>query len=149
MRTSNNAADRHEDPAACRRQGVVLLMLLAGDARTNRVRNKFWRAPRAISVGHQQVRRPQALVTRIWSRGFRIWMKKGGCPVRFSARPYQRHETVTFNLPRSTSRRLVAVRNAAFFYCILVFSRRYFRCRQFANLQRHDAGRGRIAAIAS
>jgi hypothetical protein len=35
------------------------------DTRTNRVRNTFWRAFRAISVFHQQVRRPQALATRI------------------------------------------------------------------------------------
>src|SRR5207245_2203529 len=45
-------AARREDPAAYRRACVALLMLLA-DARTNRVRNKFWRAPRAISVGQQ------------------------------------------------------------------------------------------------
>jgi hypothetical protein len=109
-------AARRENPAAYRRACVALLMLLA-DARTNRVRNKFWRVPRAISVGHQQVRRPQALATRI-SYYYAGWMEKGGRPVRFSARPYN----VT-RLSHSISRGrrpvvLYPVRNAAFFYCV-------------------------------
>src|SRR4029453_13329201 len=109
-------AARREDPAAYRRACVALLMLLA-DARTNRVRNKFWRAPRAISVGHQQVRRPQALATRI-SYYYAGWMEKGGRPGRFSARPYN-----ATRLSHSISRGprpvvLYPVRNAAFFYCV-------------------------------
>jgi len=64
------------------------------DTRTNRVRNTFWRAFRAISVFHQQVRRPQALAIGLEERGYQV---------RCSA-DRVRHETVTFNLSRSTPR---------------------------------------------
>jgi len=42
------------------------------DTRTNRVRNTFWRAFRAISVFHQQVRRPQALAIGLEERGYQV-----------------------------------------------------------------------------
>ena len=61
---------RLEEPAVGSRpaafcENLPLLVLPGWGARTNRVRNKFGRAPRAISVGHQQVQRPQVLATRI------------------------------------------------------------------------------------
>jgi hypothetical protein len=70
-------------------------------------------------------------------------MEKDGAPPALVSDRI-RHDTVTLNFSRSTSLRLEPARNAAFFYSAEVFS-----VPAIAKLQRHDAGRARIAVIAS